>query len=574
MANQFHLLNNSNDDQQENHNIQPRSIDDYLDTAYQYQHSCNTSSLNTQNDILKHWRYYIIFLALGIANSGDSAEMGATNYILSSETFQHDILGSDNDTDDVVDFAKKGSAIAGAHFLGMLISGLLSGVLADIVGRRKTLLLGLMGNTIVGVLSSLARNAIELCILRFLCGINLGMVIAGVVTLTAEISPPSKRGRFMTLVASCYTLGFLYTALWALLIFKTSDDGSTGSGSWRLFMFINAIPTMIAATLVVIFAPESPRFYLCRGRLKEAVQVSNLIASRIGYIDKPLTEEELRQYLYQAKGIGETSFRAKETIEVQNMEQTNSIREVWTSLLSIRQVFIRGYWRTTVPLQFTYFCLTLTTGVATWWTKIFQILQLQTDPYALSFYSTLSQIPGMMLASGLIENVGRRRLVISGFSGGFVALLLLSVTANDIQITIDDPNVNYSWIVLAAVCAHTICLCICWLGLDCLSAESFPTRVRSTGRGVCVATGRLAGFCVQFLYGPLVDKNRLSYMMSVASIFAIGGIIVSCKTTDTTNVDLRDHWDGEKEWVGSERRISLPKIRHSSKYASCNEEIT
>jgi len=334
--------------------------------------------------------------------------MGATNYILSSETFQHDILGSDNDTDDDVDFAKRGSAIAGAHFLGMLISGLLSGVLADIVGRRKTLLLGLLGNTVVGILSSLARNALELCMLRFLCGINLGMVIAGVVTLTAEISPPSKRGRFMTLVASCYTLGFLYTALWALLIFKMSDDGS-GYGSWRLFMFINAIPTMVAATLVTFFSPESPRFFLCRGRLKEAVQVSNLIASRIGYIDNPLSEEELRQYLYQAKGIGETSFRAKETIEVQNVDQTSSMREVWISLLSIRQVFVRGYWRTTVPLQLTYFCLTLTTGVATWWTKIFQMLQLQVDPYALSFYSTLSQIPGMMLASGLIDFIGRRR---------------------------------------------------------------------------------------------------------------------------------------------------------------------
>ena len=181
MANQFHLLNNSTDDQQQNHNMQPRSIDDYLDSAYQ--HSCNASShTNTiTNDILQYWRYYIIFLALGIANSGDSAEMGATNYILSSETFQHDILGSNDngDNDSEVDFAKRGSAIAGAHFLGMLISGLLSGVLADIVGRRKTLLLGLMGNTVVGVLSSLARNAIELCILRFLCGINLGMVIAG-----------------------------------------------------------------------------------------------------------------------------------------------------------------------------------------------------------------------------------------------------------------------------------------------------------------------------------------------------------------------------------------------------------
>ena len=246
----------------------------------------------------------------------------------------------------------------------MLISGLLSGVLADIWGRRSTLLLGLTCNTAVGVLSALSRNATELCILRFLCGIGLGMVIAGVVTLSAEISPPSKRGRFMTLVASCYTLGFLYTAFTALLIFRTS-----GSGSWRLFMFMNALPTIVAATLVTLFAPESPRFFLCRGRLKEAVYASNLIASRIGYVEQLLTEEELKQYLFHAKRIGQASFRAKETIQLNQIENDvdkkigpGLAREVWTSLMSIKQVFVRGYWRTTVPLQLTYFCLTLVTG--------------------------------------------------------------------------------------------------------------------------------------------------------------------------------------------------------------------
>ena len=340
----------------------PRSIDDYLDSAYQH-----TFTSRAQNgilfDILQHWRYYIIFLALGIANTGDSAEMGVTNYILSSSKFQHDILNAGEEGDGEADFAQRGAAIAGAHFAGMLISGLLSGVLADIWGRRSTLLLGLTCNTAVGVLSALSRNATELCILRFLCGIGLGMVIAGVVTLSAEISPPSKRGRFMTLVASCYTLGFLYTAFTALLIFPAS-----GSGSWRLFMFMNALPTIVAATLVTLFAPESPRFFLCRGRLKEAVHASNLIASRIGYVEKLLTEEELKQYLFHAKRIGQASFRAKETMqlnEIENdvdMKKEGLAREVWTSLMSIKQVFVRGYWRTTVPLQLTYFCLTLVTG--------------------------------------------------------------------------------------------------------------------------------------------------------------------------------------------------------------------
>ena len=143
--------------------------------------------------------------------------------VLSSRTFQDEILKNGDD----VDFASRGAAIASAHFLGMLISGLISGVLADIYGRRSTLLFGLCANSIFGLCAAASRSAVELAILRFFTGIAVGAVIAGVVTLSAEIAPPSRRGRFMTLVASCYTLGFLYTAAWAVVIFRGDE------GSWR-----------------------------------------------------------------------------------------------------------------------------------------------------------------------------------------------------------------------------------------------------------------------------------------------------------------------------------------------------
>mmetsp|Transcript_4010 Transcript_4010/g.10163 ORF Transcript_4010/g.10163 Transcript_4010/m.10163 type:complete len:601 (+) Transcript_4010:125-1927(+) len=554
-GNQFRPLGNDDDIQHQ----PPRSIsiDDYLDSVY-HQNSAARQRKGVILDMIQHWRYYIIFIALGIANSGDSAEMGCTNYILSSVKFQHDILGGGaaDDEGEEVDFAKRGAAVAGAHFAGMLISGLLSGVLADIWGRRSTLLLGLACNAVVGVLSAAARTATELCLLRFACGVNLGMVIAGVVTLSAEISPPSKRGRFMTLVASCYTLGFLYTAFWALIIFRVS-----GSGNWRLFMFMNALPTIVAASLVAMFAPESPRFFLCRGKLTEAVSASNLIASRIGYVDKLLTEEELRRYLFQAKRMGEASFRGKEKIIAVNKNavarEGGLLREVLTSLAGIKQVFVNGYWRTTIPLQLSYFSLTLVSGVATWLTKIFQNLDLQTDAYALSFYQTLSQIPGVIIASGLIDLVGRRQLVIIGFGSGSATLILLAATANKIKYS-EGGGGGYALIVLALACVYTISLCVAWLAVECLSAESFPTKVRSTGRGVCVATGRLAGFCVQFWYGPLVNQNRLSFMMGLASLFSMGGVAASYLTTDTTNVDLQDHWDySSSARVGGEGCASI-----------------
>lgn len=326
-------------------------------------------------------------------------------------------------------------------------------------------------------------------------------------------------------------------------------------------MFINALPTTVAATLVVMFVPESPRFFLCRGQLKEAVHAANVIASRIGCVDELMTEEELKQHLFQVKRVGNASVRAKDAISLHESVESspttivvgeiNLWREFWVGLVSLKQVFTNGMYRVTIPIQLTYFSLTLVTGVGTWWTKIFQNLELQIDPYELSFYHTLSQIPGVILASGLIDSVGRRQLVIIGLVGSAVTLMLLSTLTNTIQrveedIAGSDKGDYYSWLVLGMACLYTVSLCIGWLSIECLSSESFPTKIRSTGRGVCVATGRLAGFCVQFTYGPLINQNRLSYMLGLASLFAIGGVMTSCKTTDTTNVDLRDHWDYSK----------------------------
>lgn len=169
-----------------------------------------------------------------------------------------------------------------------------------------------------------------------------------------------------------------------------------------------------------------------------------------------------------------------------------------------------------------------------------------------------------------------RAPVIAGFGGGSATLIFLSAIAHWIKRSDGETSgEHHSWLVLGLVCANSITLCVAWLSLDCLSAESFPTRVRSTGRGVCVSTGRVAGFCVQFLYGPLIGRNRLGDMLGLASAFGLVGVAVSCMTTDTTNVDLRDHWDGGEAGARGNNgshgrppaRISLAEMNRS-KYKS------
>ena len=256
-------------------------------------------------------------------------------------------------------------------------------------------------------------------------------------------------------------------------------------------MVINACPTTLAAILVWIFVPESPRFHLSRGRLKEAADVCNTLASRLGCDHSSyLSEDELRRYLFQTREIGRISALGKHAIESSSVVDETRLGEIWKSLLRMKTVYVSDMWKSTLPLQCCYMSLTLVTGVATWWTKIFQSLHLQTDAYKLSFYHTLSQIPGMLVASGLIDSVGRRRLVIYGFTGGSATLILLSSLVQTIIATEATGNGDFSILVLGLACFYSICLCIGWLSLDCLSSETYPTKIRSTGRGVCVASGR------------------------------------------------------------------------------------
>jgi hypothetical protein len=100
----------------------PRSIGDYLDSAYHCDDGARSSSFLRRifDEFHQRWRYYIIFVALAIANSSDASEIGCTNYVLASSSFRRDILGVGNNNA----IASSRSALVGAHLVGMVMSGL------------------------------------------------------------------------------------------------------------------------------------------------------------------------------------------------------------------------------------------------------------------------------------------------------------------------------------------------------------------------------------------------------------------------------------------------------------------
>jgi len=81
-----------------------RSIDDYYDEIYEKSpKSCQ-------------FRFWLIFLSLGLANSGDAVEVNLMNFLLGDDGFREEILKGD--------LSMYGGWVSASGFAGMLIGGI------------------------------------------------------------------------------------------------------------------------------------------------------------------------------------------------------------------------------------------------------------------------------------------------------------------------------------------------------------------------------------------------------------------------------------------------------------------
>ncbi|MEW5319852.1 MAG: hypothetical protein WDW38_010974 [Sanguina aurantia] len=182
----------------------------------------------------------------------------------------------------------------------MLVGGIVWGLLGDRIGRRRSLLLALSLNASFGLLSAAAASLPQLMALRALAGLGVGGSLPVVFSLMAELCPIDTRGRFMALLASCWMLGSLFSASagWAIL----------PTGSWRTFVAVASLPAWCCAAAIAAAMPESPRYLLVQGRVREAEQVLRAAAVMNGrplpasFSLLPLAQHRRRRNLASGSG--------------------------------------------------------------------------------------------------------------------------------------------------------------------------------------------------------------------------------------------------------------------------------
>ncbi|KAK6204400.1 general substrate transporter [Scheffersomyces amazonensis] len=155
--------------------------------------------------------------------------------------------------------------ITSATSLGALIGSFMGGFSANILGRKRVLL---VSNVIfvIGTIIQLAAKTVWTMISgRFVLGLGVGIASLIAPLMLSELSPSKYRGRLIVTNCGFITGGQLiaYLINWGL---TRVDHG------WRISVGLCMIPPVIQFVLFC-FLPDTPRYYVINGKYDKAREV-------------------------------------------------------------------------------------------------------------------------------------------------------------------------------------------------------------------------------------------------------------------------------------------------------------
>src|SRR5246500_337644 len=126
---------------------------------------------------------------------------------------------------------------------GWATGGVIGGIIADYIGRKRTMMLAVLAYTLTTGLSAIAWNWEPFAILRFLVGVGIGSEGGTGASLVSEVWPDHARGKGGGLLQSGAGIGsFLASGVWLLI-------GDMGPNAWRYMYLIGVLPALLVLWL-------------------------------------------------------------------------------------------------------------------------------------------------------------------------------------------------------------------------------------------------------------------------------------------------------------------------------------
>jgi putative MFS transporter len=365
--------------------------------------------------------------------------------------------------------------VAASAMLGTFCSGFIGGWLTDRIGRRRLFFVGPILFIVGSVGSFWVESGTSLFILRFLVGIGVGLEYPVAGSLLTEFLPQKNRGpRLAGLTILWFVGAALSYIVGGFILASGGEDG------WRLVLASSAV-LGVMLFLVRLGTPESPRWLVSKGRFDEADQVIK-------------------------KVYGPTFSLAN--MPQEEAEQKVSLGNLLHSGYGKRMLFVIVFWTAAVVPMF---------AVYSFAPVVLGALNLKGAWAAYgSVLITLLFVVGCIVATRLIDTMGRRPLVIHSFLWSSLALLGLGAFSGGSEIAVLVLFGAYALFIGGAQVLELV-----------YPNELFPTEVRAFAVGIGSSMTRVGSAIGTWLVPASLAGIGIGNTMYAAAAVSVVGLVAS-----------------------------------------------
>ena len=378
----------------------------------------------------------------------------------------------------------KRSLITSILSAGTFFGAIIAGDLADFIGRRTTIIAGCAILIVGVVLQTISTGLALLAVGRLVAGFGVGFVTAIIILYMSEVAPKKVRGAIVAGYQFCVTLGILLASC-VNYATQNRDD----SGSYRI---PTSVQILWALTLGagLFFLPESPRYFVKRGKLDKATKaLSRLRGEPEGseYIQQELAEiianheHELRiipqgsYFSSWANCFSGSLFNSSSNLRRTILGTSLQMMQQWTG---VNFVFYFG-------------------------TAFFTDLGTISNPFLISLITALVNLCSTPISFWTVERFGRRPLLIWGALGMTVAQYIVAICGVT-SVGKEPATVRAE---IAFICIYIFFFSASWgPGAWIVIGEIFPLPIRSRGVGLSTASNWLWN-CVSLEKSQVIRVN-------------------------------------------------------------------
>ncbi|MCU1575123.1 MAG: transporter [Micrococcaceae bacterium] len=393
---------------------------------------------------------------------------------------------------------EEATVVSALLFPGAAVGALSGGRLADKLGRRGTLLV-CAALFLIGALGcALAPNVPFMVGARIILGLGVGAAAVTCPLYLAEMAPSHLRGRMVTINELMIVTGQMLAFAINALLDAVIHDAQV----WRIMLAIASVPA-IALMAGMLVLPESPRWFAIRDRLADSRRILDLSRS-----------PEEADFEYNEIVAAADTARNERSSALRDLKNNPWMRKLlWTGIgLAVVQ-------QATGINTVNYYAPTILerSGLGVSASLVATI--------AVGVTSVLMTILGIWL----LGYIGRRRMLIIGFSGVVASQAILAV------VFLLPQSDLVSYIILAAMMLF-VAFVQCFIGtcVWLLLSEIFPLAIRGFAMGVAVFALWTVNAAISFLFPILVVSLGSTGTFTVFVLVNIVSLIFVSKVVPET----------------------------------------